>query len=140
MVDILWSGQTVLAALYEKYAEKYGEEDELLKQARCQKNLEKRRKISCVGGSKEGAFLILGPIIMCILLFRFFWQKSLNTVFLYYYIKSTESTFLCLIVPFVQQTFPCLWIALSNEYLVEKLKQSGHSKKHFYIFIFIFCT
>ncbi len=40
---------------------KYGEEDELLKQVRCQKNLEKRRKISCVGGSKEGAFLILGP-------------------------------------------------------------------------------
>jgi hypothetical protein len=25
------------------------------KQARCKKNLEKRRKISCVGGSKEGA-------------------------------------------------------------------------------------
>jgi hypothetical protein len=50
-----------LAALYEKDAEKYGEEDELLKKARCQKKLEKRRKISCVGGSKEGAFLILGP-------------------------------------------------------------------------------
>jgi hypothetical protein len=40
------SGQTVLAALYEKDAEKYGEEDALIKQARCQKNLEKRRKIS----------------------------------------------------------------------------------------------
>ncbi len=37
------SGQTVLAALYEKDAEK--EEDALIKQARCQKNLEKRRKI-----------------------------------------------------------------------------------------------
>jgi hypothetical protein len=38
------SGQTVLAALYEKDAEKYGEEDEIVKQTRCQKNLEKRRK------------------------------------------------------------------------------------------------
>jgi hypothetical protein len=76
-----------LAALYEKDAEKYGEEDELLKKARCQKKLEKRRIISCVGGSKEGAFLILGPYycIMSILLFRLFWQKSLNTVFLLLY-------------------------------------------------------
>ncbi len=41
---------TVLAALYEKDAENYGEEDVLIKQARCKKNLETTRKISCVGG------------------------------------------------------------------------------------------
>jgi len=35
--------KTVLAKFYEKY-----EEDAPIKQARCQKNLEKRRKISCV--------------------------------------------------------------------------------------------
>jgi hypothetical protein len=33
-----------------KDAENYGEEDALIKQAICQKNLEKRRKLSCVGG------------------------------------------------------------------------------------------
>jgi hypothetical protein len=37
-----------LAALYEKDSEKYGEEDALIKKARCQKNWEKRGKISCV--------------------------------------------------------------------------------------------
>jgi hypothetical protein len=42
------SGQTVFPAFYEKDAEKYGEEDASVKQARCQKNLEKRRKISSV--------------------------------------------------------------------------------------------
>jgi hypothetical protein len=46
---------TVLAVLYEKDAENYGE-NVLTKQARCQKNLETRRKISsCVGGSREGS-------------------------------------------------------------------------------------
>jgi hypothetical protein len=49
------SGQTVIDALYEKDAEIYGEEDALIKQTRCQKNLEKRRKLSCVGGSRERA-------------------------------------------------------------------------------------
>jgi hypothetical protein len=46
--------QTVLAALYEKDAQNYGEEDALIKQARYQKNLEKRKKISCIGGPKKG--------------------------------------------------------------------------------------
>jgi hypothetical protein len=39
-----------LAALYEKDAEKYGEEDALIKQARFRKNLEKITKIYCVFG------------------------------------------------------------------------------------------
>ncbi len=41
------SGQTILAALNEKDAEKYGEEDEPIKKTRCQKILEKRGKLSC---------------------------------------------------------------------------------------------
>ncbi len=40
------SGHTVLAALYQKDAENYGEEDALIKQARNQKNFEKRMKLS----------------------------------------------------------------------------------------------
>ncbi len=44
-----------VAALCEKDADNYGEEDLLIEQARCQKNLEKRRKLSCDEGSREGA-------------------------------------------------------------------------------------
>jgi hypothetical protein len=45
----------IIAALYEKDAENYGEEDVLIKHAICEKNLETRRKLSCVRGTREGA-------------------------------------------------------------------------------------
>jgi hypothetical protein len=45
----------VIASLYEKDAENYGEKPVFIKQARCQKHLEIRRKISCVGGFREGS-------------------------------------------------------------------------------------
>jgi hypothetical protein len=47
------SGQTVIDALYEKDAENY-EEDALIKQARCDKKLEKRRKMPCLEGLEKG--------------------------------------------------------------------------------------
>ncbi len=47
--------QTVMAAFYEKDAEIYGEEETLIIQTRCQKNLKKRRELSCDEGSREGA-------------------------------------------------------------------------------------
>ncbi len=60
-------GQTIMAALYEKDAENYGEEGALIIWTRCQKNLEKRRKMSCNEGSKEEA--------------KWNWEKTPSPVF-----------------------------------------------------------
>jgi hypothetical protein len=56
-----------MAALYEKVAENYGEEDALIIWIRCQKNLEKRREMSCNEVSKEGA--------------KWSWEKTPRPVF-----------------------------------------------------------